>query len=313
MMETAAKHGRLSVIAALAAVYLIWGSTYLAIRFALRGFPPFIMNGIRFLLASAILLAILKLRGVSSPTRTQAWNAARVGLVLLIGGVGFVTLAEHAGVGSGLAATAVAMMPVWAALIGGLFGLWPRRLEWVGLGVGLVGVLILVQEGDFRASPLGMTLMIVSPMIWAFGSIWAKQTELPGPLMTTAVELLAAGFVMTTIGLVRGERITAIPEPAAWGALFYLSIFGSLVAFSAFVYLLGAVRPALATSYAYVNPVVAVVLGLSLGNEVISGPIFVALPLILIGIGLVAAAQRTRPRPQTRPVPNDPMPREEAA
>jgi drug/metabolite transporter (DMT)-like permease len=292
---------RLLVVGSLLAVYLIWGSTYLAIRFGIEGFPPLLLNGIRFLLAGGILYGLLRARRVANPSRRQVWNAGRVGLLLLIGGVGFVTFAEQAGVGSGLAATAVAVMPVWAALISGLFGLWPRRTEWIGLGIGLAGVLVLVQEGDFKTSVLGMTLMVVSPMIWAFGSIWAKRLEMADPLMTTAVELLAAGAVMIVVGLGVGERIVGTPSASSWMALLYLSIFGSLIAFTAYVYLLNNVRPALATSYAYVNPVVAVILGIWVGHEIITGPIFLALPLILIGIALVAAAQRGGAHQTSRP------------
>jgi drug/metabolite transporter (DMT)-like permease len=307
-----ARSPRLLVVGSLLAVYLIWGSTYLAIRFGIEGFPPLLLNGIRFFLAGGILYGLLRARHVANPTRRQVWNAARVGLVLLIGGVAFVTFAEQAGVGSGVAATAVAVMPVWAALISGMFGLWPRRTEWIGLGIGLAGVLILVQEGDFKTSVLGMTLMVVSPMIWAFGSVWAKRLEMADPLMTTAVELLAASAVMLLVGFGVGERITEMPSTSSWMALLYLSIFGSLIAFTAYVYLLDKVRPALATSYAYVNPVVAVVLGVWIGHEVITGPIFLALPLILIGIALVAAAQRGRGH-QTSLTRSDLLADEEAA
>ena len=137
--------------AALAAVYLIWGSTYLAIRFGLEGFPPFLLSAIRFLVAGGILYAVLRLRGTPAPTRRQWWNAARVGALMLAGGVGLVTMAEDLGVGSGVAATAVAVIPLWAALVSGLFGRWPMRLEWVGLVVGFV----LAESGlkDFHGFP----------------------------------------------------------------------------------------------------------------------------------------------------------------
>jgi drug/metabolite transporter (DMT)-like permease len=283
---------RVTVVAAILAVYFIWGSTYLGLRFGLEGFPPFLLNGFRFLIAGGILIIILKIRGRAVATRRQWWNAARVGMLLLVGGVGLVTIAEDLGVGSGVAATAIAVIPVWIALISGLFGHWPHRYEWIALAVGLAGVLVLAQEGDFRASPLGMALIVISPIIWAFGSIWGSRLDLPSSSMTTAIELLTAGVVMTVIGPLIGERITQPPPTAAWVALAYLAIMGSLVAFSAYVYLLNTVRPALATSYAYVNPVVAVALGLSLGGEIITGPVFIALPLILTSVALVANSQR---------------------
>lgn len=286
-----AKAPRAMIVAALLAVYFIWGSTYLGLRFGLQGFPPFLLNGFRFLIAGGILFLVLRIRGRAVATRRQSWNAARIGLLLLVGGVGLVTIAEDLGVGSGIAATAIAVIPVWIALISGLFGSWPHRYEWIGLAVGLAGVLVLAQEGDFRASPLGMTLIVISPIIWAFGSIWGSRLDLPSSSMTTTIELLTAGVVMTLIGPLIGERITQPPPTVAWVALAYLAVIGSLIGFTAYVYLLNTVRPALATSYAYVNPVVAVALGLTLGGEIITGPVFIALPLILTGVALVATSQ----------------------
>lgn len=306
------RNPRALIVAALISVYFIWGSTYLAIRFGLEGFPPLILNGIRFLIAGVVLYLFLRLRGALHATKCQVWNAARIGVLLLIGGVGLVTIAENLGVGSGIAATAVAVVPVWAALIGGLFGQWPHRREWIGLTVGLVGVLILAQEGDFQASPLGMAVIVISPIIWAFGSIWGSRLDLPDAFTTTAIELLAAGVLMTALGPLFGERITGTPPTQAWVALAYLATMGSLVGLTAYTYLLKTVRPALSTSYAYVNPVVAVALGLTLGGEVITGPIFIALPLILTGVALVATI-RTKTRAEVvEPVPNPPL-REEAA
>jgi drug/metabolite transporter (DMT)-like permease len=288
------KTSRAMIVAALVAVYFIWGSTYLGLRFGLESFPPFLLNGFRFLLAGGILFIYLKIRGRVTATRRQWWNAARMGLILLVGGVGLVTIAEDLGVGSGVAATAVAVVPVWMALIGGLFGTWPHRREWIGLAIGLAGVLVLAQEGDFQASPVGMILIIISPIVWAFGSIWGARLDLPDSSMTTAIELVTAGVVMTAFGPLFGERITDPPTTVAWIALIYLAIMGSLVAFTAYIYLLNTVRPALSSSYAYVNPIVAVALGVSLGSETLTGPVFIALPLILLSVALVATTQVRR-------------------
>ena len=284
----------LVVGAALVAVYVIWGSTYLALRFGLEGFPPFLLNAIRFLVAGGLLYTVLRLRGTPPPTRRHWWNGARVGVLMLVGGVGLVTLAEDFGVGSGVAATAVAVIPLWAALVSGLFGRWPARLEWGGLVIGFVGVAVLAQEGDFGANPGGMILVAIAPIFWAFGSVWGSRLELPRPAMATATQLLAGGAVLAVFGPLRGERILEVPPASAWLALGYLIVFGSIVAFSAYVYLLRTVRPALATSYAYANPVVAVGLGVTLGAEVLTGPALVALPLILAGVGLVASKPRAR-------------------
>jgi drug/metabolite transporter (DMT)-like permease len=280
----------LTVGAALISVYLIWGSTYLALRFGLEGFPPFLLNAIRFLVAGAVMYAVLRLRGTPSPTPRQWWNAARVGALMLAGGVGLVTIAEDVGVGSGVVATAVAVIPLWAALVSGLFGRWPARLEWIGLVVGLAGVIVLAQEGDFTSNPIGMILVLVAPISWAIGSVWGSRLDLPRPAMATATQLLTGGAALLVLGPLRGERISEMPPVGAWLALGYLIVFGSIVAYTAYVYLLRTVRPALATSYAYVNPVVAVALGVTFGAEVLTGPAFVALPLILAGVGIVALA-----------------------
>ncbi len=293
--------GGLVVGAALAAVYLIWGSTYLAIRFGVEGFPPFLLTAIRFLVAGVIMYTVLRLRGTPAPSRRQWWNAARVGALMLAGGVGLVAMAEDLGVGSGVAATAVAVIPLWAALVSGLFGRWPLRLEWVGLVVGFVGVLVLAQEGDFVSNPGGLILLAIAPILWSIGSVWGTHLDLPQPAMATATQLLAGGAVLLVLGVLRGERITEVPSASAWLALGYLIVFGSIVGYTAYVYLLRTVRPALATSYAYANPVVAVALGVTLGAEVLTGPVFIALPLILAGIGLAALAPR-RIRRQREPV-----------
>lgn len=283
------------VVIALFAVYFVWGSTYLALRFGLDGFTPFIMNGIRFLVAGSILYGFLRHRGDASPTMRQWWNLSRIAVLMLVGGVGLVTIAEDLGVGSGLAATAIAVMPLWAALWSGLFGTWPRRLEWAGLAVGFAGVALLAQEGDFEATIGGMVLVLLAPMFWSLGSVWGRRLDLPSVWMATAGQLLAGGVILSILGPLRGERITEMPPLGAWLALAYLIVMGSLIAYTAYIYLLHTVSAPLATSYAYVNPIVAVMLGLTLGNEVLTGPAFVALPLILSGVGLVALAQR-RPR-----------------
>lgn len=303
----------LLLVLSLLAVYLIWGSTYLGIKIGLEGFPPFLLNGIRFLVAGVLLLGYLAMRGRLDLDRRRLWNAARVGTVMLGGGVGLVTLAEQDGVGSGIAATALAVIPVWTALMIGVLGEWPARREWVGLATGLAGVLVLAWEGDFQASPEGLTLIIAAPIIWSAGSVWATRLDLPETLTGATTQLLAAGAAMSLWGLLAGERIAAAPSIAAWAALVYLAVMGSLVAFTAFVYLLERVRPSLATSYAYVNPVVAVVLGITLGGETVTGPLLIALPLILGGVLLVAGS-RTRDREPSRlPEPSSPLTADEAA
>ncbi|MCO6503242.1 MAG: drug/metabolite exporter YedA [Acidimicrobiales bacterium] len=305
-MSTSPTPNKTLVVAAIVTLYFVWGSTYLALRFGLEGFPPFLLNGLRFLLAGALLWLFIRKR--FSATRSQIVNAAKVGSVMLMGGVGLVTLAEHAGIGSAVAASAIAVTPVWVAVSAGIFGSWPGRREWIGLAIGLIGVLILAREGDFQASPLGLALIVISPMIWSFASVWGTKIDLPDPLSNTAVQLLAGGLVMTLAGLVGGEWIVEMPSMKAWAAMLYLAVFGSLLAYTAFVYLMHNVRPSLATSYAYVNPIVAVILGVTLGDETLTGAVFFALPLILTSVALVA----TRPRMRS-PRVTDPQPVDQAA
>jgi drug/metabolite transporter (DMT)-like permease len=226
---------------------------------------------------------------------------------MLVGGVGLVTVAEANGVGSGLAATAVAVMPIWAALWSGVFGRWPTPLEWSGMVLGLVGVIVLAGEGDFTGNPLGMALMIIAPISWAFGSIIGGRTPQAPGSMAVASYMAAGGVLLLVLGITRGERFDGAPDASGWMALLYLTFLGSIVTLTAYTYLLNHVRPALATSYAYVNPVVAVVLGVTLGSEVLSGEALIALPLILGGVGLVAAGRTRRPR-ESQPVDADHTP-----
>ena len=162
----------------------------------------------------------------------------------------------------------------------------------MGLVVGFVGVLVLAGEGDFGSNPGGMVFVMAAPIFWAIGSVWGSHLEFPGPAMATATQLLVGGAALAVLGPLRGERIPEMPPTSSWLALAYLIVFGSIVAYTAYVYLLRTVRPALATSYAYANPVVAVVLGVTLGAEVITGPALIALPLILAGVALAAAPSR---------------------
>jgi len=209
------------------------------------------------------------------------------------GGNGFITFAEQ-WVASGIAALAVATMPLFAALIAGLWGRWPRKMEWVGLLLGFTGVILLNLEGDMRANPIGAIALLVGAASWALGSVWSRYLPLPGGMMASATEMLGGGAVLLVLGLVSGERMTAFPAAGPTLAFFYLVVFGSIVAFSAYSYLLQKVRPTLSTSYAYVNPVVAVALGVWLGGELITWAGLVAMPIILLGVGIVMLSKERK-------------------
>jgi drug/metabolite transporter (DMT)-like permease len=283
----------IKIILALLAVYFIWGSTYLALRIAVETFPPFLMSAIRFVIAGGALFVVALLRGTPMPTRRQWLNATLVGGLLLGGGMGGVAFAEQ-WVASSLAATAVAVIPLWAALFAGLWGRWPGGIEWAGLLLGLTGVALLNMDGGMRANPVGAIALIIAPMCWAFGSIWSRHLSLPGGIMATAVEMLGGALVLLVMSLIFGENLREMPSEASLLALIYLIIFGSLVAFSAYMYLLGRVRASLATSYAYVNPVVAVVLGVLLAGEQIGLPGIAAMIIILAGVALLMIARERR-------------------
>jgi len=284
---------RVLVPLALIALYLIWGSTYLAIRFALASYPPFLMAGVRFLCAGAAMFAFLRWRGMAAPTRAQWINAAATGTLLLGFGNGLVCYAEQH-VASGLAAVAVAAMPLFAAVFGGLYGLWPQRMEWLGLGVGFAGVILLNLGGGMAGAPIGAIALIVAAIAWAFGSVWSKHRDMPPAAMNTAAQMLTGGTVLFVGSLALGERFPTAPTMSATLALVYLGVMGSIVAFSAYMYLLHTVRPALATSYAYVNPPVAVLIGALLGGETVHAFDLVAMAVILAGVALIALARERR-------------------
>ncbi|MCU0465273.1 MAG: drug/metabolite exporter YedA [Anaerolineae bacterium] len=287
---------RLWIILSLLSLYFIWGSTYLAIRIAIVSFPPLLMTGFRFVLAGVIIFAFLRWRGAAMPTRLQARNAALIGVMLLAGGTGVVSFAQKE-VDSGLAATAVATVPLWAALFSGIWERFPNRREWVGIGVGLCGIVLLNLSDGLRGSPLGTILLLVAPMSWAFGSMWGRQVTQPSGLMATAFQMLGGGAVLLVVGALMGEQVAPVITTESVLALVYLIVFGALVAFSAYTYLLKHTRPAIATSYAYVNPVVAVLLAAAAGDAELTLEGIAATTIILVGVGLLTLA-RSKPVPQ---------------
>lgn len=293
---------RLQVGLGLLAVYLIWGSTYLGIRFGLQGFPPFLMAGLRFVAAGSAVYLWLRMRGQRAPTARQWRNAAFMGVLLLGLGNGLVSVAQQ-WVASGLAAIAVASMPLWAALFGLAFGRRYRGLEWLGVLVGFAGVLLLNAGEALQARPLAALALVLAAASWAFGSVWSRGRDLPPPLMSTAAQMLTGGVVMLAFGLATGERIASPPPAVAVAALAYLAVFGSIIGFGAYIWLLNHVRPALATSYAYVNPPIAVLLGALLADEQVSLQTLVAMAVILSGVVLISRGATPPPgtvRPATR-------------
>jgi len=283
---------KLLVVGALLAVYIVWGSTYFAMRVAMRFLPPFLMAGPRFLAAGLLLLVVLRWRGATLPTAKQWGGAGLVGVLLLVFGNGFVALGQRT-VDSGVAATVVATMPLWAAGFGAVFGDKPTGRELVGLIAGFVGVAILQRGGNLHFDRLDSVVLVLAPITWAFGSLLGRKLPMPSGPMATAAQMIVGGLVMTVTAAVLGERPVGPPTAASVGALLYLVFFGSILAFSAYGYLLRTTRPAIATSYAYVNPMVALGLGAVLGGETFTSTKLTACLLTITGV-LVVSAPRMR-------------------
>jgi drug/metabolite transporter (DMT)-like permease len=183
-------------------------------------------------------------------------------------------------------------MPLFAAVFAGFYGKWPNRLDWLGLAIGFSGVILLNLGGDMRASPAGAIALIAAPLAWAFGSVWSKHQDLPGPWMSTAAQMITGGIALAIISFAMGEQLPSDPTPMATGALIYLAIAGSIAAFTAYIYLLNTVRPALATSYAYVNPPIAVLLGVWLANEHFGWMEGAAMVVIIAGVAVILANRK---------------------
>ncbi|MDE2315759.1 MAG: drug/metabolite exporter YedA [Xanthomonadaceae bacterium] len=292
-MHAAAERSRLLVPLGLLALYVIWGSTYLGIRFALEGWPPFLLAGVRFLIAGVLLFGYLRLRGMASPTLRQWRNAAFVGTLLLGLGNGLVCFAEER-VSSGIAAVAVASMPLFAALFGSRYGHRTNRREMLGLLIGFAGVVVLNLGSDLSGSRIAALALLLAAAAWAFGSVWSKQQDMPAGPMNTAAQMLCGSAALLLMGFAGGEWLPAHPALHANFALAYLVVVGSLIGFSAYLYVLKHARPVLATSYAYVNPPVAVLFGVLLAGEHVGPPEIAGMAIILLGVATITLARQKR-------------------
>lgn len=296
----------LPLFGALFALYIIWGSTYFVIRIGVESWPPLMMAGVRFLAAGILLLAFLLLRGHKLPPLRPLLNAALIGLLLLAVGNGMVTVAEHQNVPSGIAAVVVATVPLFTLCFSRLFGIKTRKLEWVGIAIGLAGIIMLNSGGNLSGNPWGAILILIGSISWAFGSVYGSRITLPVGMMAGAIEMLEAGVVLMIASMIAGEKLTALPSLSGFLAVGYLALFGSIIAINAYMYLIRNVSPALATSYAYVNPVVAVLLGTELGGETLSKIEWLALGVIVFAVVLVTLGKYLFPaKPVVAPVIQD--------
>lgn len=295
----------LPLFGALFALYIIWGSTYFVIRIGVESWPPLMMAGVRFWQPVFYCWHFCYCADTNSPLRPLL-NAALIGLLLLAVGNGMVTVAEHQNVPSGIAAVVVATVPLFTLCFSRLFGIKTRKLEWVGIAIGLAGIIMLNSGGNLSGNPWGAILILIGSISWAFGSVYGSRITLPVGMMAGAIEMLAAGVVLMIASMVAGEKLTALPSLSGFLAVGYLALFGSIIAINAYMYLIRNVSPALATSYAYVNPVVAVLLGTGLGGETLSKIEWLALGVIVFAVVLVTLGKYLFPaKPVVAPVIQD--------
>ena len=266
--------------------YFIWGSTYLAIRFGIESFPPFLMAGIRFTVAGLILYALMRYLGAPNPNRQQWLGAGVVGLLLPALGNGTVCYVQQT-VSSSVAALAIATAPIWMAIFSSIWGHKITAREWLGVAVGLLGIGLLNLGGSLHGNLAGALLLIFAAATWSFGSVWSKRLAMPAGFMASAVQMLVGGLVLLLISSLQGETWPQQISNKSWAAMLFLVVLGSLVAYSAYQYLLNTVRPLVASSNTFINPIVAFVLGMVFANEHVTGMEVTALAVILIGVFLV--------------------------
>jgi drug/metabolite transporter (DMT)-like permease len=290
---------------ALLAVYIVWGSTYLAIRFTVETIPPFLSAGIRFLVSGAVLMIWRRAAGDAMPTARQWRSTAIVGILLLLGGNGLVSFAEKR-IASGIAALIVGTVPLWLVLIEAVRpgGVRPTPLAILGLLIGFGGIYLLVGPEDLSSATLqfdalGIGTVVLAAFLWSLGSIYSRGADLPSSsLMATGAEMLTGGIAIlafsASVGEWRGFDFTAV-STSSWIGLAYLITFGSMIGFVSYIWLLQNAPISLVATYAYVNPLVAVFLGAWLANETLNARILVA---ALIIVGSVVLINQTKRKPK---------------
>lgn len=286
---------------AMLSVYIFWGSTYLAIRFAVETMPPFLMAATRFLIAGAILYLWRRAAGDPAPTRVEWRSAVVVGLLLLMGGNGGVVWAEQRVV-SGIAALMVGSAPLWMVLVDALRpgGVRPNLQTMLGVLVGFGGIVLLIGPGNFGngggLDRVGVIVLLIASFFWALGSLYSRQARLPAsPLLGTGMEMLMGGAGLVVAGTLTGEwsrlDLGAITAPSLWG-LAYLIVFGSLVGFASYTWLLRVAPTPLVSTYAYVNPLIAVLLGNLLAQEPLTARILVSTLIIVGSVALINTSRK---------------------
>ena len=280
------------------AVYIIWGTTYFAIKVGIEGVAPFFLVGSRFVVAGGLLLAWQAVRGRPMPTLKQWGNAALIGFLLLVIGNGGVAIAER-WVSSGATVALISIMPLATALWSGAFGKWPRRAEWIAIAIGGVGAAVMLLGRDLQASLLGTVIILLGTSCWSLGTVLSRRLDIPHGPTGFGAEMLAAGIMALLISALLGDHWTLPHAPRVLWAWAYLVVFGSLIAFSAYRFVVERVSPILASTYAYVNPPVALLVGWWLGHETFSLNVLFGLPIVLGSVALHAWIQ-TRDRAEAQ-------------
>jgi len=302
---------RMAILVAFACVYVFWGSTYLGIHYLLEGgFPPFLGASLRLAIAGAVLWAVLRWRRLPTPSVRQMIDLAIAGGFLFVGGNGLVMLAQRS-LPSGLAATIVATTPLWMTGVESLLpkGERPGLGAVLGIVVGFGGVAVLIGPEFGTGDTKAFVLCLIAPILWSVGGLWAKhRVRGVSPFTVTAYEMLFAAVWLGLFGLLHGELPELAPTVSGWLALAYLIVFGSLVGFSAFVYLMASVPVAKVTTYAYVNPVVAVFLGWAIAGEPLTVRSLGATAVIILGVALVNLASGKGGASRATPTRTEPIP-----
>jgi drug/metabolite transporter (DMT)-like permease len=300
------------VVFSLMCVYLFWGGTYLGIRYAIQTIPPFLMVGMRFTVAGWALYAVMRLRGEPRPTWPEIRNAALIGFLLLVLGNGILTLAEQQ-VPSAIASLMIATVPLWIAVITSIIN---RRLPGAGSSagilLGLVGVGILVLNpaslSDHPVSAVGIIAILFAALAWSVGSILSRRIQQPkAPLLSTAVQMIAVGAILLIVAAVDGDMngfSFAQVSGESWLAVGYLIIFGSLLGYTAFIWLFRYADTTVASTYAYVNPVVAIMLGWLIAGERFGTNAIIAAVIIIISVIVITVSRRDA-KPQSQKAPID--------
>lgn len=275
------------VLLCLLITYVVWGTTYLAIRFTLESFPPLFMMGTRFLCAGLLLAAWLAWRGTPMPSWRLLRNCAVPALFLLVGGMGLTAIAEQT-ISSGATTVMIGSMPIFALIWSACFGNRPKWYEYVAIAIGSLGILVLTAGAEFRVSTGGVVALMLAVASWSFGSQLARRLELPQGAAAFAAEMLIGGAVLMMLSALRQEPWPASVSAQAGWAWVYLVVAGSLVAFSAYMYLVSTVSQTLSASYVYVNPPVALAMGAWLGGEQIAPQTLGAVMLILVALAVLS-------------------------